>query len=118
VQLGVGSGHVLEQAFSGGFGVEFRLFNRNRDVPLKTVITIPKSHLSRLEKLAGESGRTPQQMLRIVLRDGFEYTEDAVQKIKRGLKQAERGEVVSHDQAMKTVRSAIEKHAVKRKKAA
>ncbi|MEQ1882643.1 MAG: hypothetical protein ABL878_16930 [Burkholderiales bacterium] len=85
---------------------------------MKTVIAIPKVHRLRLEKLAEESGRTPQQMLRIVLRDGFEYTEDAVQKIKRGLKQAERGEVVFHDQAMKTVRSTIEKHAAKRKKVA
>ena len=57
-------------------------------------------------------------MLRFVLRDGFDYTEEAVRKIKQGLKQAERGELISHSQAMKTVRSAIEKHAAKRKKAA
>lgn len=57
-------------------------------------------------------------MLRFVLRDGFDYTEEAVRKIKQGLKQAERGGLISHSQAMKTVRSAIEKHATKRKKAA
>ena len=57
-------------------------------------------------------------MLRFVLRDGFDYTEEAVRKIKQGLKQAGRGELISHSQAMKTVRSAIEKHATRRKKAA
>jgi len=46
-----------------------------------------------------------------VLRDGVDYTEEVVRKIKQGLKQAERGELISHSQAMKTVRSAIEKHA-------
>ncbi|MFN0038673.1 MAG: CopG family ribbon-helix-helix protein [Burkholderiales bacterium] len=85
---------------------------------MKTAIAIPKSQLARLEKLAEESGRTPQQMLRMVLRDGFDYTEEAVQKIKRGLRQAERGEVFSHNQAMKVIRSAIEKHVTKQKKAA
>ena len=57
-------------------------------------------------------------MLRFVLRDGFDYTEEAVRKIKQGLRQAGRGELISHSQAMKTVRSTIEKHAIKRKKAA
>ena len=33
----------------------------------------------RLVKLAREAGRTPQSMLRFVLRDGFEQCEDDVQ---------------------------------------
>jgi predicted transcriptional regulator len=83
-----------------------------------TSLVIPKAQAARLERLAEEARSSPKQMLRFVLRDGFDYTEQAVQKIKQGLKQAERGEFISHGQAMKTIRSAIEKHAAKRKKAA
>ena len=78
---------------------------------MRTSLVIPKAQTARLERLAEEAGRSPKQMLQFVLRDGFDYTEEAVRKIKQGLKQAERGELISHSQAMKTVRSAIEKHA-------
>jgi predicted transcriptional regulator len=67
-------------------------------------LVIPKAQAARLERLAEEAGRSPKQMLRFVLRDGFDYTEQAVQKIKQGLKQAEHGELISHSQAMKTIR--------------
>ncbi|MGH8758564.1 MAG: CopG family ribbon-helix-helix protein [Burkholderiales bacterium] len=85
---------------------------------MRTSLVIPKAQTARLERLAEEARRSPKQMLRFVLRDGFDYTEEAVRKIKQGLKQARRGELISHSQAMKTVRSAIEKHATRRKKAA
>jgi predicted transcriptional regulator len=85
---------------------------------LRTSLVIPKAQAARLERLAEEAGRSPKQMLRFVLRDGFDYTEEAVRKIKQGLGQAGRRELISHSQAMKTARSTIEKHAIKRKKAA
>jgi predicted transcriptional regulator len=44
------------------------------------------AHLTRrVEKLAHAAGRTPESMLRLVLRDGLEYCEYAVKAVNEGL---------------------------------
>lgn len=47
--------------------------------------TLTKGQQKRLEKLAKEGDSTPQRMLPCVLEDGFEYTEDTLQKIKEAI---------------------------------
>ena len=45
----------------------------------------------RLEILAMAAGRTPEQMLKFVLRDGLEHTEDAVKEANSGLAELNAG---------------------------
>lgn len=45
--------------------------------------------LNRLEILAHEAGRSPQDMLGYVLRDGFEYCEHVVRSVNEGLSDGE-----------------------------
>lgn len=80
-------------------------------------ITIPASLAGRLEKLATEAGRTPQEMLKYVMRDGFEYTENFVRKVKAGIADADAGRLTPHDQVMTELEAVIEKHAQKKKAA-
>ena len=47
-------------------------------VPRMPQPALTKMQQRRLEKLAREAGRTPQAMLRFVLRDGFELCEEDV----------------------------------------
>ena len=43
-------------------------------------MTLNAAEQRRLEKLAHEAGRTPQAMMKFVLRDGFEFCEWAVRE--------------------------------------
>lgn len=45
----------------------------------------------RVEKLAQAAGRTPESMLRFVIRDGLDYCECAVKNINAGLADIEAG---------------------------
>lgn len=47
----------------------------------------------RLEKLAAEAGRTPQAMLKLVLRDGFDYCEYVVRAVNEGIADPESSEI-------------------------
>ncbi|MBL8489262.1 MAG: hypothetical protein JNM82_00600 [Rhodocyclaceae bacterium] len=49
----------------------------------------------RIEKLARDAGRTPETMLRFVLRDGIEYCEYTVKAVNEGLADVEAGRVLS-----------------------
>jgi predicted transcriptional regulator len=54
------------------------------------------SQLSRrIQKLAEAAGRTPESMLRFVVRDGLEYCEYAVKAVNQGLSDIETGKVKS-----------------------
>lgn len=46
---------------------------------------LTRSDQIRLEKLAAEAGRMPQDMLDFVLRDGFEYCEHMVKSVNEGM---------------------------------
>jgi predicted transcriptional regulator len=84
---------------------------------MTATITIPARLAGRLEKLAAEAGRTPQEMLKYVMRDGFEYTENFVRKVKAGIADADAGRLIPHDQVMAELEAVIEKHAQKKKAA-
>lgn len=45
----------------------------------------------RVEKLAQAAGRTPESMLRFVIRDGLDYCEYAVKSVNEGLADIEAG---------------------------
>jgi hypothetical protein len=46
---------------------------------------LTRSDQSRLEELAKEAGRPPQEMLGFVLRDGFDYCEHVVKSVNEGM---------------------------------
>ena len=62
----------------------------------------------RLEKLARESGRTPDQTLRFVLRDGFDFCEWELRESLAADTDAKRRGVVSNDKAQRQARAVIE----------
>jgi len=61
----------------------------------------------RLEKLARDTGRTPEAMLRFVLRDGFELCELEVSESIAAERDAVRNGYVSHEEAQRQARSVI-----------
>ena len=65
----------------------------------------------RLVKLAREAGRTPQSMLRFVLRDGFEQCEDDVQAARMAEEEITRSGTVPHQKVMNEARATIVRHA-------
>ncbi len=64
----------------------------------------------RLVKLAREAGRTPQSMLRFVLRDGFEQCEDDVQAARVAEVEISRSGTVPHQQVMNEARATIARY--------
>jgi predicted transcriptional regulator len=65
----------------------------------------------RVEKLAKEAGRTPQDMLKFVVRDGIEYCEYAVKAVNEGLADFDSGRTLS----LKQVRASLIKHRTSRR---
>lgn len=62
----------------------------------------------RLEKLAREGGRTPEQMLRFVLRDGFELCEQDVQAGRTADAETKRLGTVTHSEAQRRAQALID----------
>ena len=69
----------------------------------------------RVAKLAQLAGRTPQSMLRFVLRDGLEATEEDVRETLAADDDIDRNGAVSNEKVMVRARAAIERHAAKRR---
>ena len=82
-----------------------------------TTITLPPKFSDRLQKLADLSGSTPEKMLEHVMRDGFDYTENFVREVKKGIIDADAGKVVSHEAAMSRLQATVTRHAKKKKAA-
>ena len=61
----------------------------------------------RLERLARDANRTPQQMLKFVLRDGFEYCEWQVRESLAAEAEAKRAGTVPHDIVMREARELV-----------
>lgn len=74
--------------------------------------------LRRLERLASEARRTPKAMLQFVLRDGFEACEEDVRENLAADAEFAAGKSITHKEAMRRARSAIESHASRHKQAA
>ena len=79
------------------------------------ILTLSQADTRRLEKLAHDAGRTPKDVLKHVLRDGFDATEYAIKAVKVRMQGTER---VSHEIAMRQIDNMIERHARKEKQAA
>ena len=78
-------------------------------------LTLSQADTRRLEKLAHAAGRTPRDVLKYVLRDGFEATEHAVKVVRARMQGTER---VSHEDAMQQLDDLIERHVRDEKQAA
>ena len=78
-------------------------------------LTLSQADAHRLERLANEAGRSPQDILKHVLRDGFDATEYAIKIVKTRMRGVER---VPHEDAMQQLDSLIEYHAGNEKQAA
>jgi predicted transcriptional regulator len=72
---------------------------------------LTKAQQRRLEKLAREAGRTPQAMLRFVLRDGFELCEEDVAAARSAEVELARSGTVPHRQVSNEARDVIAHHA-------
>ncbi|OGA46084.1 MAG: hypothetical protein A3F74_10215 [Betaproteobacteria bacterium RIFCSPLOWO2_12_FULL_62_58] len=69
----------------------------------------------RIEKLAQLAGRTPKSMLRFVLRDGLEATEQDVRETIEADEDIDRHGAIPHGKVMARARATIERHAAKRR---
>lgn len=78
-------------------------------------LTLYQADTRRLEKLAHEAGRAPKDVLKHVLRDGFDATEYAIKAVKARMQGVER---ISHDVAMQQLDNLIERHVRNEKQAA
>ena len=63
-----------------------------------TSIALPTRLSRRIEKLAREAGRTPDEMLKFVIRDGLEYCEYVVKTANEGLADLDAGRSVTADE--------------------
>lgn len=78
-------------------------------------IALSQTDTRRLERLARAAGRTPQQALRFVLRDGFEATERTIKLVSARMK---RGRTIPHEEVKQRLDALIAAHGRKKKKAA
>lgn len=78
-------------------------------------IALSQTDVRRLERLARAAGRTPQQALRFVLRDGFEATERTIKLVSARMK---KGRTIPHEDAKRQADALIATHVRKKKKAA
>ncbi len=65
--------------------------------------SLSKADLRRLERLAEEARSTPQKMLKLVLRDGFEYTEWFVRQVNEGDTDLRAGRVMSTEEVLAVI---------------
>ena len=72
---------------------------------------LTKAQQRRLEKLAREARRTPQAMLRFVLRDGFELCEEDVAAARSAEVELAKSGAVPHRQVSDEARAVIARHA-------
>jgi hypothetical protein len=71
-------------------------------------ISLSTGQQRRLERLAREAGRTTEQMLKFVLRDGFEYCEWQVRQSLAADAEAKRFGTIPHEVVMREARELIE----------
>ena len=69
-------------------------------------LTLTATQQRRLERLAREAKRTPQAMLRFVLRDGFDYCGYVVKSVNEGIASLARGKRYSTSEILRHARGA------------
>ena len=72
----------------------------------------------RLQKLAGSAGHTPEQMLKLVAEHGFPVVEDYIEKVGRGIAQADNGELLTTEQVFSSIEKRRGRRLVGQKQAA
>jgi len=82
------------------------------------LIALAPAEQRRLERLARLAGRTPESMLKFVLRDGFDACEEDVRENRAADAEFVSGKGVSHRHAMARARAAIAAHGRRHKQAA
>ncbi len=80
-------------------------------------VALSQAEQRRIEKLALAAGRTPRAMLKFVLRDGFDYTEEFIRKVKEGLAELDAGKGIPRAVASEQARRIVAKHAAHKKAA-
>ena len=70
----------------------------------------------RIERLAQLAGRTPQSMLRFVLRDGLDATERDVRETIEADDDIDRNGAIPHSEVIAQVRATIERYATQRRR--
>ncbi len=80
---------------------------------MRSLALIPAQQ-RRIAKLARLAGRTPKSMLRFVLRDGLEATEQDVRETIEADKDIDRNGAIPHSKVMARARAIIERHVAKR----
>ena len=71
-------------------------------------ISLSRAQQRRLERLAREAGRTPEQTLRFVLRDGFDFCEWEVRASREADSQAKRLGTVSNAEVQRRAQASID----------
>ena len=83
---------------------------------LTTALT--QSQEFRLQRVARRAGRTPNAMLKIILREGFDACEDDIRENLLADEEFRAGKSVSHTDAMKRARAVIAAHGRRHRQAA
>lgn len=78
-------------------------------------LTLSTAQQRRLERLAHKAGRTPEAMLKFVLRDGFEFCEQDVRETIEADEDIDRNGAIPHRVVMAEARAILERHAAKRR---
>ena len=82
---------------------------------ISSSVSAPGTNSRTEQWLANEAGRTPKDILKHVLRDGFDATEYAIKAVRARMQSVER---VSHEDAMQQLDNLTERHARDEKQAA
>lgn len=72
------------------------------------MLALAKGDQKRLEQLAALAGRSPQSMLKIVLRDGFDAVEEDIRETLAAERDIELHGTVPHAEVMRSVRKIVE----------
>ena len=81
-------------------------------------LALTSAQQRRLEGLAHKAGRTPEAMLKFVLRDEFEFCEQDVRETIEADEDADRNGAIPHSVVMAEGRTILERHAAKRRQKA
>ncbi len=71
------------------------------------VVSLSPPDRRRLVKLARAAGRSPRQMLRFVLRDGFDFCEWEVRESRVSEREVRRTGTIPHDEVQRQARALI-----------
>jgi hypothetical protein len=81
-------------------------------------IALTPNQQRRIEKLARDSGRTPAQALRFVLRDGFEFCEWELRESRAADESVKLSSAVPNDEAQRRARAVVASRHGRRREAA